>query len=180
MKTLDKSIKVAAIVAASLLITKPAFCEVKPKTDKQINEEVQSKIKEDKELSQLKINIQTKNGTTALSGTVNTNNEASKVIEIATSVPGVEDLDTANLNVKKSKHPFDDAVITAKVKSAFLKEKLFGEKDVAAMNIHVETVDGVVHLTGTIEEGKGNDAIRIARGIKGVRRVESHVRECEC
>ena len=70
-----------------------------------------------------------------------------------------------------------DAGITAKVKEAFLKEKLFGNTDVSAMSIHVETKNGMVSLTGTAEnQNQIDNAIRLATDVKGVQSVSSEVK----
>lgn len=75
--------------------------------------------------------------------------------------------------VRSSGQLATDSAITAKVKSAFIKEKLFGS-DVAAMSIRVETINGVVYLSGTADSREQvRNAIRIAKSIKGVRHVDA-------
>lgn len=76
-----------------------------------------------------------------------------------------------------SKEVVDDSVITTKVKEAFIKEKLFGDKDIKAMSLHVETSNGVVRLTGTVEnEAQLENAVIIAKKVEGVKKVESDVK----
>jgi hyperosmotically inducible protein len=61
----------------------------------------------------------------------------------------------------------DDAAITASVKSKFL-----ADPDVAAINIDVDTNEGVVTLSGRVEsQFQKDEAGRIARGTDGVRSV---------
>jgi len=59
----------------------------------------------------------------------------------------------------------------------FIQQKLFGDKDVAAISIIVETNDGVVSLSGTADnQHQINNAIKIAKSIKGVKEVKSIVK----
>jgi hyperosmotically inducible protein len=89
---------------------------------------------------------------------------------------GVKDVDTSNLQVKKSSQPFTDLVITAKVKGAFIREKLFGVEDITPMSISVETNNGIVYLTGTAETKEQIDnAVKIARSISGVKNVRYRI-----
>ncbi|MGE3318227.1 MAG: BON domain-containing protein [Candidatus Berkiella sp.] len=70
-----------------------------------------------------------------------------------------------------------DTSITANVKSAFLKEKLFGDADVSAFTISVETKDGVVHLTGTADnQTQSENAVKLAKGVEGVKDVMNDVK----
>ncbi|MBV8802896.1 MAG: BON domain-containing protein, partial [Gammaproteobacteria bacterium] len=58
--------------------------------------------------------------------------------------------------------PLTDTYITAKVKGLFIREKLFGKKDIAAINISVETKNGIVYLSGRVDN---NDQIKNAIAI---------------
>jgi len=88
----------------------------------------------------------------------------------------VKDVEADKLKVKESNHPFSDMAITSKIKGMFIKEKLFSDKDVAAMSISVETTDGVVTLSGDADSQKQADnAKAIAKSVKGVKQVESRI-----
>ncbi len=68
-----------------------------------------------------------------------------------------------------SDQPIDDTWITTKVKSSLL-----ADTDVAGLDIEVETVNGVVTLTGQVDEQAQIDhATRIARDIEGVTDVQT-------
>jgi len=70
-----------------------------------------------------------------------------------------------------------DPSITAGVKSAFVKEKLFGDATVSAFSISVETIDGVVHLTGTADnQTQIDNAITLSKSVDGVKQVVSTVK----
>lgn len=70
---------------------------------------------------------------------------------------------------KESAQPVDDTWITTKVKADLLTSS-----NVPGTEIKVETVNGVVTLSGTISSQAEKDkALKVARGIKGVKTVES-------
>jgi osmotically-inducible protein OsmY len=61
----------------------------------------------------------------------------------------------------------DDAAITAKVKTAVI-----AEPGLSALKIDVDTKDGVVTLTGTVDSAAMKDrAQQVAQGVSGVRSV---------
>lgn len=62
-----------------------------------------------------------------------------------------------------------DAAITTKVKSAII-----GEPGLKAMQIDVDTVDGVVTLSGTVNAPQNADqAVRVAQTVDGVKSVNN-------
>jgi|BarGraIncu00222A_1022003.scaffolds.fasta_scaffold113867_1 hyperosmotically inducible protein len=65
----------------------------------------------------------------------------------------------------------EDGVITAKVKTALLTDP-----DVKALHIDVDTRDGIVTLTGTVEQAAGIDrAVHIAHDTVGVKSVDNRL-----
>lgn len=65
----------------------------------------------------------------------------------------------------------DDAVITAKVKT-----ELIGDKTVKARNIDVDTVAGVVVLSGYVDsQHEANRAALLAKSVSGVLRVRNEL-----
>ena len=70
---------------------------------------------------------------------------------------------------RDSDQPIDDTWITTKVKSSLL-----ADSDVAGLDVEVETVNGVVTLSGQVDEQSQIDhATRIARDIEGVTDVQT-------
>lgn len=64
-----------------------------------------------------------------------------------------------------------DSWITTKVKS-----DLAVEKDVSATDIHVNTYEGVVTLTGTVAtQAEADKAVQVAREIQGVKSVVNNL-----
>lgn len=66
----------------------------------------------------------------------------------------------------------DDAVITTKVKAAFVEDD-----QLKATEIQVETFKGVVQLSGFVEDRSHiGEAERVAREVKGVKSVKNDIR----
>lgn len=66
----------------------------------------------------------------------------------------------------------DDATITTKVKAAFVADKA-----VSAMAINVETFKGTVQLSGFANsQNEINQAVALARSVKGVKAVKNDIR----
>jgi len=65
----------------------------------------------------------------------------------------------------------DDTVITAKVKEAFI-----ADPKVKNMEVNVETMQGVVQLSGFVDSSAmEHRAVRIAQGISGVKSVQDNM-----
>src|SRR5687767_2488873 len=66
----------------------------------------------------------------------------------------------------------DDATITTKVEA-----KMAGDPDVSAFNVDVDTNEGVVRLSGTVENPEAKtEAEKLARETEGVRRVINDIK----
>ena len=72
----------------------------------------------------------------------------------------------------KSGQVIEDSAITTDVKTKFL-----AESGVPGTDIHVETTNGVVTLSGNVKtKAEEEKALSIARGSKGVKRVVNHMK----
>lgn len=175
-----KIIKTSRLLLASIfmLFTVHAFSQTKiPADDTAINAKVKSAITANQSVSGLNVVVMTDKGIVTISGNVDSDSQASTLVEIAQSIPGVKDVDASKLIVNISKQPFADMLITSKIKGLYIQEKLFGEKDISAMSIHVETKDGDVYLTGTADNQKQADnVISIAKSVSGVKSVKSDIK----
>jgi hyperosmotically inducible protein len=122
------------------------------------------------------IKVTTINQNVVLSGQVNTKSQYERAITLADTVPEVQAINVDNLSIKASKEPLKDVYTTAKVKSSFLKEKLFGSKAIEYWPVKVETKDSVVYLTGKVSsiEEKRN-LIHLAKRVSGVSKVNSAI-----
>jgi hyperosmotically inducible periplasmic protein len=69
----------------------------------------------------------------------------------------------------KTGQAIDDAAITAKVKA-----QMANDKDVSAMDVSVNTDQGVVRLSGVVKSAAEKQrAEQVARNVEGVRRVDN-------
>jgi osmotically-inducible protein OsmY len=83
------------------------------------------------------------------------------------SVPAFESCRTT----ESASSQVSDATITSKIKSKFI-----GDPDVKALDVSVTTEEGVVYLTGRVENQMQKDeAGRIAAETHGVVRVVNHI-----
>lgn len=122
------------------------------------------------------IQVTTVNRNVILMGQVKTPSQYERAITLADLVPEVQSINADNLNVKASNAPLKDSYTTAKVKSTFLKEKLFGSKDIEVWPVKVETKDSVVYLTGKVSTPKERkNLIHLAKGVSGVSAVKSSI-----
>lgn len=69
--------------------------------DATLTTNVKAAFAADKAVSKLNVHVKTLNGIVKLSGHINTDNEASALIQDANSVTGVKDVDASKLVVKK-------------------------------------------------------------------------------
>ncbi len=71
----------------------------------------------------------------------------------------------------RSAHPVDDSMITTKVKG-----KLIGDKQTRKDNIEIETVNGVVNLTGSsTSKANASRAVSLAKQVAGVKSVKNNI-----
>ncbi len=164
------------LLAFSSLVTFASSTAGNTIDDSVITAKVKSKLLADKMVSGLDIKVETNNGIVTLQGIVKTDSEATTAVELASSTPGVIDVDTSKLTIESSNQPLADSLITAKVKGVYVREKLFGDKSVNVTQIHVETKDGVVYLTGKANSAtQAKNAEELAKSVKGVKDVKSSV-----
>jgi osmotically-inducible protein OsmY len=66
----------------------------------------------------------------------------------------------------------DDKAVSAKVKAALLKDP-----DVKGLQVNVETYNGVVQLSGFVDEPEqASRAVEVAKGIGGVKSVKNDMK----
>jgi hyperosmotically inducible periplasmic protein len=77
---------------------------------------------------------------------------------------------TAMAGERSTGQAIDDTLITTKVKASFA-----ADPQVSALAITVETANGVVTLSGVVEnEAERQRAIQLAQGMEGVTRVDAN------
>lgn len=162
------------ILTSFLCFGSAAFAENMSAVDKEIVSNIQHRFAAEQATSGAKVVIVSHEGMVTLTGKVDTDGEASKLVEIAQATPGVKDVNAKSIVIKQSNQPLTDTVITAKVKGVFIREKLLGDKDISVSGIKVETTDGTVYLTGDVEnQAQIDNAIKLSKSVTGVKKVES-------
>lgn len=79
---------------------------------------------------------------------------------------------TSSSKEKSTGEYIDDAVITTKVKAAFV-----ADDDLKASEIQVETYKGIVQLSGFVAEASDvSKATKVAKDINGVKSVKNDIR----
>jgi len=120
-----------------------------------------------------KIDVDTVNGMVTLTGIVETEAEKKRAEEVAKKVEGVRGVKN-NLMVghRSFGQSLDDKLLTARIKT-----KLIAEPGIRSLSIDVDTVNGVVTLTGEVKsKAQRRRVIEIVRTTKGVKRVIDNLR----
>jgi osmotically-inducible protein OsmY len=173
-----------------------------PIDDSVITTKVKALLAKDKLMSALNIEVKTIDGVVELGGEAKSRQEAAKAVSIARKVKGVKSVknmisvagapagtmadkdrparrsgDTMAdkdrpAKMGRSDQPVDDTLITTKVKAAYAKDK-----QVSALNTEVNTVNGVVTLTGTAKsKAEADQAAALARRVQGVKSVQNDIK----
>lgn len=159
-------------------ITETAVVAKTPEDDAAISRTLKNLINKSKSLSKLSVHFKVEKGVILYTGTVNSDTQLTTLIEYGESIIGVKHVDTTNLKIKDGSQPFADAITTAKIKGLLIREDLFGEKDIASVTTSVETKDGVVYLSGQIDnKDQIKNAIEIIKkNIPDIKKVEYNVK----
>ncbi len=115
--------------------------------DQQIIHSIQQLLKKEHDIP--KIKISSKNGIVELVGTVETSMQAHHIVEIASSIHDVIDINTDKLEVKSSREFLSDAFITAKAKGK-IKYLSINHKISPDYKLHIETTNRIVHILGNV------------------------------
>lgn len=171
MQTFRNAIAVAALaivvppLAAGCSTTQPVSSST---DDAGTTARVKSRLAASPQVSSLRLDVDTETGVVFLHGRVETEEQRQAAEMIASQTKGVRQV--INQITLKSELPPDgrwDKWITTKVKSA-----LVTDLEVRAMNVDVDTKEGVVFLTGIVKEERDREKIiELAKGIQGVNQV---------
>ncbi len=136
--------------------------------DAVITSKVKLKLLEDPITKARKIDVDTVNGVVTLTGLVSSEKEMKRALELAISVEGVKKVVN---NLKIGERGFtqylSDKEITMRVKAKFI-----ADPELKAFSIDVDTLNGVVTLTGVVEnKSQVERAVSLAKSVPGVRAV---------
>ena len=162
-----------AIAVAALVLAGTQACAGTVE-DAAITAKVKSALIADPVAKAYQIDVDTKDGLVQLNGFVDSTAGKTVAGRVANNVEGVKGVDN-NLDVQTQQRGpgevIDDAVVTAKVKSALIEDP-----STKASQIDVDTREGTVQLDGYVSSESAKDrAAKLARAVKGVRDVENNL-----
>lgn len=160
------------VMLAGCVATRTQRAPGEPVDDSAITAHVRSALVDDPRTKARQIEVQTRRGTVQLNGFVDSTDSRVRAAELARNVRGVRRVDN-NLLVRDTTttvgETIDDSVVTAKVKVA-----LIGDPVTKARQISVETLHGVVQLSGFVDsEAERAQATVVAKGVAGVHEVRN-------
>ncbi len=119
-----------------------------------------------------RISVTVHEGRVMLTGSIKEESYAKKAVELAWQIQGVKEvINEMEVSSRTPKEYAKDTFIANTVRS-----KLLFDADVQSVNYKIETNNGVVYILGLAQtQDELNKAIAIARSIKGVKKVVSHV-----
>jgi hyperosmotically inducible protein len=175
-----KSMMAVAMAAFGLLGASGALADESKRTmgeytdDKLLHTKVWAALTEDKSADASEINLEVYKGVVQLNGFVDDDKEKARAEEVAKGVSGVKGVEN-NLALKGDKkttgEAMDDSALTAKVKSA-----LIDDSTTKAHDIKVETRQGVVQLSGFVDDAAQKDAAgKVAGAVSGVKSVQNNL-----
>jgi osmotically-inducible protein OsmY len=161
-----------ALLVAALLgacsTTQPPSVQI---DDARIHTELTARLAADDDTSPASIDINVNEGVVHLTGAVDSAVARDEAERIARSLEGVREVvnDISVGGEQTLGEKVDDAAVTARVKA-----KIAASSQLNPFNIQVNTVDGVVSLTGRVHSAAEKaEAERLARETEGVRRVRN-------
>lgn len=143
--------------------------------DSTITARVKAALIDDKNIRSSDISVKTENKVVTLSGSVDSAEQKDLAVNAAKTVKGVSTVnDQLNVVAEKSaslEGYAGDTAITSQVKA-----KLLADDIVPSRKVTVETRDGTVHLSGTVDSRQQADrAADIAKAVSGVKNVENNL-----
>ncbi|MBJ9112962.1 molecular chaperone OsmY [Citrobacter sp. FDAARGOS_156] len=144
--------------------------------DSTLTAKVKAALVDHESIKSTDISVKTDQKVVTLSGFVESQAQAEEAVKVAKGVEGVTSV-SDKLHVRDSKNTSvkgyaGDTAITSEVKA-----KLLADDIVPSRKVKVETTDGVVQLSGTVEsQAQSERAESIAKAIDGVKSVKNDLK----
>jgi osmotically-inducible protein OsmY len=166
-----------SLLGIAAFVVSMAACS---QTDPGITTAVKAKLAADDTVKAYKIDVDTKNATVTLTGTVDTSDAKAKAVAIARSTKGVADV-VDQLSVSPPAVPTSGVTVPETVTdpaiTAALKTSLLADPSVGGLKIDVDTKDSVVTLSGNVATADEKArAEEIAKGTRGVTSVVNQLK----
>ena len=144
--------------------------------DSGITAKVKAALVDDETIKSTDISVKTDKKVVTLSGFVESQAQAEKAVAVAKKVEGVSSV-SDKLHVRDSKDESVKGYAGDAATTSELKAKLLADDIVPSRMIKVETTDGVVQLSGTVEnQAQSERAESIAKAIDGVKSVKNDLK----
>ena len=144
--------------------------------DSTLTAKVKAALVDHESIKSTDISVKTDQKVVTLSGFVESQAQAEEAVKVAKGVEGVTSV-SDKLHVRDSKNTSvkgyaGDTAITSEVKA-----KLLADDIVPSRKVKVETTDGVVQLSGTVDSQAQSDrAESIAKAVDGVKSVKNDLK----
>ncbi len=141
--------------------------------DAVITSTIEAKLAADPEVSAFDVDVDTADGMVRLSGIVDDERARSEAVSLATGTKGVRGVvNDIEIGKQTLGERIDDSALTAKVKA-----RLTADPEINSFRIDVDVDAHVVTLSGTVPSREvAEEALHLARGVKGVRDVKDRLR----
>lgn len=141
--------------------------------DSGVTAKAKAALVDDEAIKSTDISVETHQGVVTLSGFVTSQNQAEKAVALVQKVEGVKSV-SDKLHVRDSKSQSMKGYAGDAATTSEIKAKLLADDIVPSRKVKVETTDGVVQLSGTVENKAQSDrAEGIAKAIEGVKSVKN-------
>ncbi len=126
-------------------------------------------------LSETSFQIAVNQGIVSIAGTIPTEEQAVQLVQTIASVKDVRDVFVDQLSTTQVSPNLADLLITARVKGAIVRQKIFGKNiDIDHIPIGIQTNQGIVFLSGVVDNRAQLDAlVTLIQLMRSVPRVIS-------
>lgn len=144
--------------------------------DSAITAKVKAALVDHDSIKSTDISVKTEQKVVTLSGFVESQAQAEEAVKVAKGVEGVTSV-SDKLHVRDSKETSVKGYAGDTATTSEIKAKLMADDIVPSRKVKVETTDGVVQLSGTVESQAQSDrAESIAKAVDGVKSVKNDLK----
>jgi len=144
--------------------------------DSSITAKVKAALVDHESIKSTDISVKTDNKVVTLSGFVESQAQAEQAVSVAKGVEGVASV-SDKLHVRDGKNQSMKGYAGDTATTSEIKAKLLADDFVPSRKVKVETTDGVVQLSGTVDsQAQSERAESIAKAIEGVKSVKNDLK----
>lgn len=144
--------------------------------DSTITAKVKAALVDDENIKSTDISVKTDKKVVTLSGFVESQEQAEKAVSIAKGIEGVTSV-SDKLHVRDGKSQSVKGYAGDTATTSEIKAKLLADDLVPSRKVKVETTDGVVQLSGTVDsQAQSERAESIAKAVDGVKSVKNDLK----